>query len=62
MRNGEDLEGFVEEFPDVEATANMFEIDRNRFTASGGTAPIDLMLNLVARQVGTRSPRSAPTA
>jgi len=48
----ENLAGFVEEFPDVEVTSELFEIDRNRFTCSGGTAAVDLMLNLVGRQHG----------
>ena len=48
----ENLAGFVEEFPDIEVTNELFEIDRNRFTCSGGTAAIDMMLNLVGRQHG----------
>jgi len=48
----ENLAGFVEEFPDVEVTSELFEIDRNRFTCSGGTAAVDLMLNLIGRQHG----------
>ena len=30
----------------------MFEIDRNRFTCAGGTAAIDMMLNVISRQHG----------
>lgn len=48
----ENLAGFLEDFPDVEVTAELFEIDRNRFTCSGGTAAIDLMLNVITRQHG----------
>ncbi|MCH8001410.1 MAG: GlxA family transcriptional regulator, partial [Proteobacteria bacterium] len=48
----ENLAGFIEDFPDIEVTSELFEIDRNRFTCSGGTAAIDLMLNLIARQHG----------
>ncbi len=48
----ENLAGFVEDFPDIEVTSELFEIDRNRFTCSGGTAAIDLMLNVIARQHG----------
>ncbi len=48
----ENLAGFLEDFPDVEVTAELFEIDRNRFTCSGGTAAIDLMLNVISRQHG----------
>jgi len=48
----ENLAGFIEEFPLIEIANELFEIDRNRFTCSGGTAAIDLMLNLVGRQHG----------
>jgi transcriptional regulator GlxA family with amidase domain len=48
----ENLAGFVEEFPEISVTNELFEIDRNRFTCSGGTASIDLMLNMVGRQHG----------
>ncbi len=48
----ENLAGFIEEFPRVEIANELFEIDRNRFTCSGGTAAIDLMLNLIGRQHG----------
>jgi AraC family transcriptional regulator, glycine betaine-responsive activator len=48
----ENLTGFIEEFPELEVTNELFEIDRNRFTCSGGTAAVDMMLNLIARQHG----------
>jgi transcriptional regulator GlxA family with amidase domain len=48
----ENLAGFVEEFPDIDVTAELFEIDRNRFTCSGGTGAIDMMLNVIAMQHG----------
>ena len=32
----------------------VFSIDRDRYTASGGTAPLDLMLNLIQLQHGLR--------
>ncbi|MGD1877241.1 MAG: GlxA family transcriptional regulator [Kiloniellaceae bacterium] len=48
----ENLAGFCEDFPDIEVTSELFEIDRSRFTCSGGTAAIDMMLNVIARQHG----------
>ena len=48
----ENLAGFAESFPHIEATSELFEIDRNRFTCSGGTASLDMMLNMIARQHG----------
>ena len=32
----------------------MFEIDRDRFTCSGGTAALDMMLHLIGRQHGQK--------
>ncbi len=46
----ENLAGFAEQFPDVDVTNELFEIDRDRFTCSGGTAAIDMMLNVIAMQ------------
>ena len=48
----ENIPGFVEEFPDIEVTTELYEIDRNRLTCSGGTAPLDMMLHLIAMQHG----------
>ena len=48
----ESLAGFIEDFPQIEVSAELFEIDRNRFTCSGGTGAIDLMLNVIAAQHG----------
>jgi transcriptional regulator GlxA family with amidase domain len=48
----ENIPGFVEEFPEVEVTGELFEIDRNRLTCSGGTAPLDMMLHLICVQHG----------
>jgi transcriptional regulator GlxA family with amidase domain len=43
---------FAEEFPLIEVTPDIYCIDRNRLTCGGGTAAIDLMLDLIARQHG----------
>ena len=48
----ENLPGFVEAFPDLDVAADLFEVDRNRFTCSGGTAPLDLMLNRIHKRYG----------
>lgn len=48
----ESLSGFAEEFPDLNVTGELFEIDRRRFTAAGGTAPLDMMLHLIAARHG----------
>jgi transcriptional regulator GlxA family with amidase domain len=48
----ENIDGFREEFPDIEMVSELYEIDRNRFTCSGGTAAIDMMLNFIALHLG----------
>lgn len=48
----EHIEGFREEFPDIAVGENLFCIDRTRLTAAAGTAPMDLMLTLVAEHHG----------
>nr|WP_299243081.1 GlxA family transcriptional regulator [uncultured Halomonas sp.] len=46
------LAAMGEAFPRIMLSARLFSIDRNRFTASGGTAPLDMMLTLIARDHG----------
>jgi AraC family transcriptional regulator, glycine betaine-responsive activator len=48
----ENLPGFMEQFPEIDVSADLFEVDRNRLTCSGGTAALDLMLHLIARDHG----------
>lgn len=48
----ENLEGFAEEFPDLDITGALFELDRERATSSGGTAPLDMMVNWIAKAHG----------
>jgi transcriptional regulator GlxA family with amidase domain len=39
-------------FPSTVFTSELFVIDRDRYTCSGGVAPLDMMLNIIARQQG----------
>jgi transcriptional regulator GlxA family with amidase domain len=48
----ENYSGFVETFPDINVTQELFEFDRNRFSCAGGTAAIDMMLSLIATKQG----------
>jgi AraC family transcriptional regulator, glycine betaine-responsive activator len=48
----ENLPGFNEAFPDIEATGGLFEIDEDRFTSAGGTTALDMMLSLITSQHG----------
>ena len=50
----ENLSALREEFPRVRISDQLFTIDRDRFTCSGGTAPLDLMLNLIQVKLGHR--------
>ena len=48
----EALEAFKESYPRLHVTQELFEIDRQRITCAGGTASIDLMLDLIAQAHG----------
>lgn len=48
----ESLEAFREAFPGLDVTGDLFEIDDNRFTCSGGTAALDMMLHFIGREHG----------
>jgi AraC family transcriptional regulator, glycine betaine-responsive activator len=48
----ENLPGFGEAFPELNATGGLFEIDNDRFTSAGGTTAIDMMLTMIASQHG----------
>jgi AraC family transcriptional regulator, glycine betaine-responsive activator len=48
----ENLPGFNEAFPDIDATGGLFEIDEDRFTSAGGTTALDMMLSLITSQHG----------
>lgn len=50
----ENYAGLVAAFPDLDVTPEVFEIDRNRLTCADGTAAIDMMLSVVARDCGYR--------
>ena len=41
-----------ETFPQLVVTEHVYEIDRDRYTCSGGTAALDLILHLIARDHG----------
>lgn len=49
----ENLPGFNEAFPEIDATGGLFEIDEDRFTSAGGTTALDMMLSLITSQHGS---------
>ncbi len=48
----ENIPVFKEIYPQVEVAFTLYEIDRKRFTCSGGTAALDMMLKLIENQYG----------
>ncbi len=48
----ENMAAMREQFPDVIVSSELFEIDRDRLTSSGGTAPLDMMLNVIHEDHG----------
>lgn len=48
----ENMASVREEYPNVILSEKLFEIDRDRITCAGGSAPMDLMLEIVKRQHG----------
>jgi transcriptional regulator GlxA family with amidase domain len=48
----EDMSPVNKRFPHVRFADELFVIDRDRVTCTGGTAPLDLMLNLVSLRLG----------
>ena len=48
----ENLSALREEFPRVLINDQLYTIDRDRYTCSGGVAPLDLMLRLIEEKLG----------
>lgn len=49
----ENIASLTDTFPAVHVNRSIYTIDRERMTCSGGTTPIDMMLNLIRVQCGT---------
>ncbi|MEL6279970.1 MAG: GlxA family transcriptional regulator [Pseudomonadota bacterium] len=48
----ENQPAFREEFPEIELTNHLFEVDRDRYTCAGGAAAADMVLQIIADQHG----------
>jgi transcriptional regulator GlxA family with amidase domain len=48
----ENMGSLTDLYPNIHVSRNVFTIDRNRFTCSGGTSPVDMMLYFIKRQCG----------
>ena len=53
----ESLPAFQEAFPKIQTTTKLFEFNANRFTCSGGTAAIDMMLYMIRQRHGSELSR-----
>jgi transcriptional regulator GlxA family with amidase domain len=54
----ENLSAIQEEFPEVDVSGDMFVIDRNRLTCTGGSVPLDLILKIVEARSGASLSRA----
>ena len=52
----ENMSALEEQFPKVIFSRQLFAIDRDRYTCTGGIAPLDLMLNIIKSDLGRASP------
>ena len=50
----ENIAALREMSPGIAVTEELFELDRDRFTTSGGSAPLDMMLQLVNQRHGKK--------
>ena len=48
----ENMAALTDLFPKVAVSRNVFTIDRKRYTCSGGTAPVDMMLHFILADCG----------
>jgi transcriptional regulator GlxA family with amidase domain len=48
----ESLDAFADRFPRIRPTTDIFAIDRHRYTCAGGTAALDMMLQVIAERDG----------
>lgn len=51
----EDQDVLMEQFPKLTVSNRLYEVDRDRYTCSGGVAPLDLMVHLLGLPPGSRS-------
>ena len=52
------LTALQETFPKVKCNNRLFSLDRDRITSSGGTASMDMLLTMMAKQHGPRLPNA----
>ncbi|NNE57967.1 MAG: GlxA family transcriptional regulator [Hellea sp.] len=50
----ESIESLAERYPKLDITSSLFEVDRNRYTCSGGLAATDMMLHSIKLDYGRK--------
>lgn len=55
----EDTDCLIDDFKGIVVSGKVFELDRDRYTCSGGISPIDMMVTLIGQQQGGRELASA---
>ncbi len=48
----ENMAALADQFPSIIVSPKIFTIDRDRYTSSGGTTPVDMMLHIIGAQCG----------
>ena len=48
----ENMAAMTDLFPKIHVSRSVYTIDRDRYTCSGGTSPVDMMLHLIKRECG----------
>lgn len=48
----ENMSSLADVYPNVTVSRSVFTIDRDRYTSSGGTTPLDMMLHFITRRCG----------
>lgn len=51
----QDRDAMLEDYPGIEVSDQLYEIDRDRYTCSGGVSPLALMTALLSRPPGSRT-------
>lgn len=54
----ENQAALINEFPNIDVSQELFEIDRDRFTCAGGAAALDMMLSFITRDHGQKLARA----
>jgi transcriptional regulator GlxA family with amidase domain len=57
----ENLSAIREEFPDIDFIQDLYAVDGDRLTCTGGVAPLDMMISLIGARLGREVAREVST-